>query len=161
MLERPRSRRKWWFFAGLGIGVPAVAALLYLIWPDSGRGRADPGNPPFVAQGRELYARHCLSCHGRDLEGERDWQAPKASGRLPAPPHDEGGHTWHHSDGQLFALTKFGPQVYAGRGYQSDMPGFANQLGDDQIWAVLAYIKSRWPDAIRAYQRDITARARD
>jgi mono/diheme cytochrome c family protein len=33
---------------------------------------------------------------------------------------------------------------YAPQGYESDMPGFTGKLSDDEIWAVLAFIKSRW-----------------
>jgi mono/diheme cytochrome c family protein len=38
-------------------------------------------------------------------------------------------------------------------GYESDMSGFAATLNDADIWAVLAYIKSRWPAEIRARQQ--------
>ena len=31
-----------------------------------------------------------------------------SNGYLPAPPHDESGHTWHHSDQYLFLMTKYG-----------------------------------------------------
>jgi hypothetical protein len=27
----------------------------------------------------------------------------KPDGKLPAPPHDASGHTWHHADAQLFS----------------------------------------------------------
>ena len=30
------------------------------------------------------------------------------------------------------------------------MPAYEGNLSDDEIWAVLSYIKSRWPAAIRA-----------
>ncbi len=73
-------------------------------------------------------------------------------GRLPAPPHDPTGHTWHHSDKQLFDMTKFGTGALV-RGYQSDMPGFADKLSDADIWAVLSYIESTWPADIRAKQQ--------
>ena len=39
------------------------------------------------------------------------------------------------------------------------MGPFAEVLSDDEIWAVLAYIKSRWPENIRARQAEATARA--
>ena len=35
---------------------------------------------------------------------------------------------------------------FAKSGYQSDMAGFRGKLSDDEIKAVLAYIKSRWSD---------------
>ena len=64
---------------------------------------------------------------------------------MPAPPHDESGHTWHHPDNVLFAITKNGlVPPYAPSGYESDMPAFRGRLSDDEIWAVLAFIKSQW-----------------
>ena len=64
---------------------------------------------------------------------------------MPAPPHDESGHTWHHPDAVLFAITKNGLVApNAPQDYESDMPAFAAKLTDDEIWAVLAYIKSHW-----------------
>lgn len=64
---------------------------------------------------------------------------------MPAPPHDETGHTWHHPDRVLFGIVKHGlVPPYAHADYQSDMPAFAAKLSDEDIWAVLAYIKSHW-----------------
>jgi hypothetical protein len=64
---------------------------------------------------------------------------------MPAPPHDDSGHTWHHPDEVLFGITKNGLVLpYAPPGYQSDMPAFAGTLSDEEIRAVLAYIASRW-----------------
>ena len=94
--------------------------------------------------GKQIYVQHCASCHGLKLEGAPDWRKPLANGRMPAPPHDDNGHTWHHPDEVLFGITKNGIAAYAPPGYQSDMPAFAGKLSDDQIWAVLAYIKSHW-----------------
>lgn len=77
------------------------------------------------------------------------------SGRLPAPPHDATGHTWHHSDKQLFDLTRNGVANTL-PGYESDMPAFKGVISDDEIWAVLAYIKSTWPPDIRERQARIS-----
>lgn len=101
-----------------------------------------------VAEGRALYADHCAACHGADLEGQPDWRLPDAQGLLPAPPHDETGHTWHHPDPLLFAITKYGTEAVVGGTYRSNMQGFGEVLGDDEIIAVLAYIKSTWPPRI-------------
>ena len=107
--------------------------------------RADPGDAKRVALGERVYAQQCASCHGAKLEGQPNWRSRLPNGRLPAPPHDESGHTWHHPDRLLFALTKQGlAPPYAPAGYESDMPAFGGKLSDDEIWAVLAYIKSRW-----------------
>lgn len=42
--------------------------------------------------------------------------------------------------------------------YESDMPAFAGTLSDKAIWAVLANIKSRWPERIQAIQSEIDRR---
>lgn len=102
-----------------------------------------------VAQGERIYAANCASCHGAALEGQENWQARGEDGLLPAPPHDETGHTWHHPDAVLFALTKYGPAAIAGDDYVSAMPAYANILADAEITAVLAFIKRQWPSAIR------------
>jgi len=118
--------------------------------------RADPGDRGLVALGETLYRTHCAACHGAKLEGQPDWRARKPDGKLPAPPHDESGHTWHHADDQLFRLTKLGVKPpLAPPGYLSDMPAFDGVLTDAQIWAVLAFIKSKWPIDIRDRQERI------
>lgn len=107
--------------------------------------RADPGDALRVARGAGLYAQQCASCHGANLEGQPNWRRRLPTGRLPAPPHDESGHTWHHPDRVLFAITRNGlVPPHAPKGYASDMPAFAGKLSEDEIWAVLAFIKSRW-----------------
>ena len=64
---------------------------------------------------------------------------------MPAPPHDESGHTWHHPPQVLFGITKFGfVPPFAPPGYESDMPAFAGKLSDEEIRAVLAFIESHW-----------------
>ena len=40
--------------------------------------------------------------------GAAGLDAPLPSGRMPAPPHDASGHTWHHRDDVLFRLVKEG-----------------------------------------------------
>lgn len=107
--------------------------------------RADPRDAARVTLGARVYAQHCGVCHGGKLEGQADWRSRRADGKLPAPPHDESGHTWHHPDAVLFAITKHGlVPPHAPQGYASDMPAYASMLSDEEIWAVLAYIKSHW-----------------
>lgn len=101
--------------------------------------------------GRALYLANCCSCHGANLEGQPDWMKRLPNGRLPAPPHDESGHTWHHSDKQLFTIVKRGLGAIS-PGYESDMPAFEGGLTDAEIKAVLDYIKSTWPERARKYQ---------
>ncbi|WP_262031703.1 c-type cytochrome [Microvirga sp. Mcv34] len=112
----------------------------------------DRGDAVQLALGAKLYAERCASCHGAKLEGQPNWQEPLASGRMPAPPHDASGHTWHHSDEELFTLTKKGVAALV-PGYESDMPAFEGSLSDDEIRAILAFIKSTWAITEREYQR--------
>lgn len=109
-------------------------------------GKANPANTSQVAAGAKIYAEHCAACHGAKLEGQPDWRQRLPNGRMPASPHDESGHTWHHTDEVLLGITKHGllPGKYAPLGYESDMPAFGGKLTDDDIWAVLAFIKSHW-----------------
>ena len=122
--------------------------------------RADAENAETIALGRTIYETQCAACHGAQLEGQPDWQMPLLSGRLPAPPHDATGHTWHHPDDILFRIVKEGTAAIVGGGYESDMPGFADVLSDAEIRAVLAYIKSTWPERERSYQAETSARGR-
>ncbi|WP_227418488.1 c-type cytochrome [Roseitranquillus sediminis] len=109
-----------------------------------------------IAQGRAIYEAQCAACHGAELEGQPDWRSPLPSGRLPAPPHDASGHTWHHPDEVLFRIVKEGTAAVVGGGYESDMPGFGDVLTDAEIRAVLAYIKSTWPERERSYQERVS-----
>lgn len=146
-----------------GAAVALVMAVLagWFFWPDRGFVRADLTDPRAIERGRTVYTQNCASCHGARLEGQPDWRSRRADGRLPAPPHDASGHTWHHSDEQLFGITKHGLAPYVQPGYESDMPAYEGTLSDSDIWAVLAFIKSTWPARERAYQENINRRTRD
>lgn len=109
-----------------------------------------------LAQGERLYAQHCAACHGARLEGQPSWQKKLPNGRFPAPPHDDSGHTWHHPDEALFAMTKYGlVPPHAPAGYESDMPAFGATLSDAEIRAVLAYIRSRWSSEVRRLRAEM------
>ena len=111
---------------------------------------------PDLEVGKNLYVQHCASCHGLKLEGQPDWRKPLANGRMPAPPHDDSGHTWHHPDQVLFGITKSGlVPPYAPPGYQSDMPAFAQTLSDQEIRAVLAYIASHWSPEVQKLRAEM------
>jgi len=120
-----------------------------IVFPDY---RAAPNDIAQVERGRVVYQQYCASCHGVNLQGQADWRYRKSDGRLPAPPHDETGHTWHHSDEHLVGITKYGPGEFVPGGYESDMPAFDDVLPDEDIWAAIAFIKSTWPSEVLARQ---------
>lgn len=113
------------------------------------------------ADGAELYQEYCASCHGADLKGQTpDWRQPNDDGTLPAPPHDDSGHTWHHSDAMLRDYVYFGGAETLARmgvtGIESGMPAFRGALTEAEIEAVLDFIKSSWSPRMRDYQKQVT-----
>ncbi len=144
-------------FAFVLAGIVVTSAAVVWLAP-SGTQEGPPVQPRTtnVEEGAVLYAEFCASCHGTELEGQPNWRAPNEDGTLPAPPHDETGHTWHHGDALLFDYTKQGGEAaLEARGvsdFASGMPGFGDSLSDQQIWDILAYIKSTWPERIREMQ---------
>ncbi|MFT7448638.1 MAG: mono/diheme cytochrome c family protein [Glaciecola sp.] len=137
------------FGAGANLWIDAAA------YAESG---AMPKNVDILV-GQELYTENCAACHGANLEGQESWRSLGEDGRLPAPPHDETGHTWHHSDQVLFKYTMLGgSELLAAQGmeFDSGMPGFGSQLSDQEIWNILGYIKSTWPESIGEIQTERT-----
>ena len=132
-----------------------VLPVLALLWPALAIADHELDNRD-IGNGRVLYQEHCASCHGVRLEGQPNWQEPGKDGILPAPPHDETGHTWHHDNRLLFDYTKLGGQALMEAmgitGFKSGMQGLGDVMSDDEIWDVLAYIRSSWPDRIRKIQ---------
>ncbi|QTN36366.1 c-type cytochrome [Cognatishimia activa] len=141
------------------IFIMAVAAGGAWFWsgPEQLSARAAGSGAGDIVAGEQIYAEYCAACHGANLEGQENWRSSGADGRLPAPPHDETGHTWHHPDSLLFDYTKLGGKaLMATKGieFDSGMPGFADQLTDAEIHNVLAYIKSTWPERIQKIQAE-------
>lgn len=140
--------------AGLGVVAEPLGSVEGLLFSGT------PVTAEQVGIGQEVYQAKCASCHGTALEGQPDWKRRLPNGRMPAPPHDASGHTWHHSDNDLFAITKGGVESVL-PGYESDMPAFGDALSDEEIRAVLAYIKSTWPEKSRKFQAAVSAQDGD
>ncbi|MBD5803499.1 Cytochrome c [Azoarcus sp. Aa7] len=140
----------------------AAAVLVGLAGCGGGtEGGIDPKDAAQVARGEALYRKHCAACHGAKLEGLPDWRQRKADGRLPAPPHDASGHTWHHPNELLVNITRAGMvPPWAPEGYASDMPAFARVLSDDEIRATLAFIQSTWPAEVWAARAQMAQQRR-
>lgn len=143
--------------------IAPAAALLVLAgaggWMALDRPESASGASGAADREREaaLYAEACASCHGAALEGQPDWKSPGPDGRLPAPPHDETGHTSHHSDRVLLDITMRGTAAVVGGGYESNMPGFGDEHSEAELRNVLEWIKSQWPARERTFQAQSTA----
>jgi len=90
--------------------------VIFAAWRHAGTATTGMMSAEVLAEGRQIYAGQCASCHGVGLEGQPDWRSPLPSGRLPAPPHDANGHTWHHPDDVLFRIVKEGTAAIVGGG---------------------------------------------
>lgn len=157
----PRKHQKF-VFIGVLSGIFAIIAgiSILLYWPATISGTAVT-NPEQIALGRTVYQQNCASCHGSNLEGQPDWKMSNPDGRLPAPPHDASGHTWHHPDGVLLQIINKGSAEFIGDGYESDMPGFKELLSDEEIEAVLSFIKNDWPEREREYQARLSKQEKE
>ncbi|MDG1430593.1 MAG: c-type cytochrome [Paracoccaceae bacterium] len=142
-----------------GLLASAIAAAFLLQTGQVVFGADAPGQASAIAAGEQLYAENCASCHGANLEGQPDWRTKGPDGKLPAPPHDNSGHTWHHSDSVLFNYTKLGGaelMKQQGIDFDSGMPGFGDILTDDEINNILSFIKSTWPEREKRVQAERT-----
>ncbi|MBT3777055.1 MAG: cytochrome c [Pelagibacteraceae bacterium] len=102
-----------------------------------------------IEQGKELYVENCITCHMENLSGHPKWKSElDEEGQRQAPPLNGTGHTWHHSPMQLFHIIRYGFKKIDPN-YKGKMIGNEN-LTDDEIWSILEYIKTMWPENIRA-----------
>lgn len=149
------------WIVSLSLALSVAAAAIWVVWVtrDAQGSLLRPDDGGVVRLGQRLYAEHCAACHGRDLEGQPEWRRRDADGYLPGPPHDATGHTWHHADALLFKMTKHGMKSIAGPDYKTRMPAYEGVLSDEEIVAVLSFIKSRWPKRIQDRHDRINAAA--
>lgn len=87
-------------------------------------------------QGRDLYRKNCLECHGSRGMGETLVWGERATTRAPAL--DDSAHAWHHTDEQLAAT------ILDGLPDNSRMKGWKDRLSREQTQAIVAYLKTLW-----------------
>ncbi|MBI4787001.1 MAG: cytochrome c [Chloroflexi bacterium] len=105
-----------------------------------------------VNRGRQVYQANCGSCHGAKAEGAPNWKKPDAQGNYPPPPHDDSGHTWHHSDRVLYEIMRDGFRDPLRPDAPLNMPAFGSKLSDADLRAVIVYFKSLWSREHREFQ---------
>ena len=116
-------------------------------------------DPDEITLGQDVYAINCAECHGVNLEGEQNWQQQNEDNSFRPPPHDASGHTWHHSDRILRESIELGGARFPDNiGGTSNMPAFGDTLTEEEITAVLIYIKSTWSEDLRSLQWEQTIR---
>ena len=94
-----------------------------------------------IARGRNLFLRDsCTGCHGQDGKSQVDVVADATD--LTEPKSYRNGN----SDGEIYRSIRDG----AG----SSMPTFKSQIQDEDLWHLVNYIHSLWPDSSRPPLQD-------
>jgi len=88
-----------------------------------------------IAQGRSVYMRNCTGCHGADGKATVDVVADATD--LTSPKFWKNGTT----EGEIFRSIR--------EGQGSSMPTFKAQLKEDEMWHLVNYIRSLWPEPTR------------
>lgn len=136
--ERKRRSPPWYVIGVIGL-VGAIANVVVWTRPT---GDATPDYPEYtaeqVARGEQAFQANCATCHGADGSGD----APAG-----VPALDESMHAWHHPDSQIARLIRDGG---------TQMPAVGPDWSDDDITAVLAYVKQWWTAEQREYQAQVS-----
>lgn len=99
-------------------------------------------NGSAASDGAKIYAQNCSSCHQPNGQGVKGTFPPLV-----------GNPTVTGFDIHVIHIVKFGltgPIKVNGVEYNGVMPGWAQQLSDADIAAVLTYIRSSWGNRARA-----------
>jgi len=101
-----------------------------------------PYSKKSISQGRNVYMRYCVGCHGADGKATVDVVADATD--LTTPKTWKSGTT----DGEIFRSIR--------DGQSASMPAFGPQIkGDDDLWHMVNFIRFLWPEATRpALQAD-------
>ncbi|MGB0386871.1 MAG: c-type cytochrome [Ardenticatenaceae bacterium] len=134
--ELPSRRRpsNTLILAGI-VGAVFVLLVLGLMWRAGGGGTATDIAPPEVlAQGETVYQENCVACHGENGQG---YIGPALNGSA---------HAWHHPDPLLLSFIRDGIPG-------TQMAAQGDNLTDEEINAVISYMKSWWTPQQRQMQQ--------
>lgn len=89
------------------------------------------GSSDDIANGRKAFGSYCIVCHG--LDGQNTG-VPFADRMAPPVPSLASESVQKYTDGQLHSLIQNGI-------YPSGMPAAKGILSDEEIWAIVTYIR--------------------
>lgn len=120
--------------------------------------RGQANQEALEARGATMYVTHCQTCHGDQYGiGKQLW----------VPTHGRDGHTWHHSDRNLKETILNGSAAMDPEmeemmremmGIPADapkMPAWKGTLSEEDVDAVIAYIRTFWTPEQRRFQQEM------
>ena len=113
-----------------------VLLIVGVMWQASGGGDTvtDIAPPEVLAQGEIVYQENCVACHGENGQG---YIGPALNGSA---------HAWHHPDPLLVSFIRDGIPG-------TQMAAQGDNLTDEEINAVISYMKSWWSPQQRQKQQ--------
>ena len=121
------------FLAVLSLGLMSFGIMLQDEWvvPDEYKNMKNPTDPKVDLNiGKNLYAKHCQSCHGKEGYGDGK-KANEVEGDLG---DFSSAEFQSQTDGELFYKS------YIGR---DDMPNFEKKLPDEEdVWLIVNYMRT-------------------
>jgi len=128
-----------------------AAALVTMLCAAACGGARLPASDPVMQRGRELYSDNCLVCHQASGGGVADLQpALMGSSKVAGDP------------GTLVRWVLLGSEAEkaaGGRRYQNVMPAF-DHLGDEDIAAIVTYVRQTFGNGASPASRSLVAEAR-
>lgn len=100
--------------------------------PETAKNAKNPlkANAENIAIGKNLYAKHCRSCHGKNGEGD----GTKAAELKTFPGDFTSPDFQTQTDGEVFYKTSEG---------REDMPSFKKKIPEkDDLWALVHYLRT-------------------
>jgi cytochrome c553 len=101
--------------------------------------------PDRAEQGRIAYLQTCAMCHGMQAEGYAN--------ELAAPALNSSEHASHHPDQQIHDWI-----VKGKLGLGRQMPAYGDQLSDEEVHAIIAYLHTLWTTDQLQVQQDLGRR---
>ena len=128
-----------------------AAALVTMLCAAACGGSRLPASDPIMQRGLELYSDNCLVCHQAGGGGVADLQpALQGSSKVSGDPATLVRWVLHGSEAE---------RAPGGRRYQNVMPAF-DHLGDDDIAAIVTYVRQTFGNGASPASRSLVAEAR-